>query len=165
MLRHHIIAIVALAVSSIANPVLGQGTDISFGGLKGDTSLPVEMKSDQLSIDQTNGEAIFSGNVIVIQGEMRMTADTVRVEYGTEAGRVERLFASGNVLLVNAKDAAESDDAVYTIETGEVVMTGNVLLTQGPAAMSAPNLVVNLKTGLGRMEGGVTTTFKPQDSE
>jgi lipopolysaccharide export system protein LptA len=165
MLRFQIIIAVTLTVLSAANPAASQGTEVAFGGLKGDTTLPVEVKSDQLAIDQASGEATFSGNVIVTQGEMRLGAATIRVEYGTEAGEVERLHATGRVLLVNATDAAEADSAVYTIATGEVVMTGNVLLTQGPAAMTAAKLVVNLKTGLGRLEGGVTTTFKPQGNE
>lgn len=165
MLRHHIIALVAMAVLSAADPALSQGTEVGFGGLKSDTTLPVELKSDQLAIDQASGQATFSGNVLVVQGDMRLTAQTIRVEYGTEAGKIERLHATGGVILVNAADAAQADNAVYTIETGEVIMTGNVLLTQGPAAMSAATLVVNLKTGLGRLEGGVTTTFKPKESE
>jgi lipopolysaccharide export system protein LptA len=165
MLRFQILVAVALTVFSAANPAASQGTEVAFGGLKGDTTLPVQVKSDQLAIDQASGEAVFSGNVIVTQGEMRLGAATIRVEYGTEAGEVERLHATGRVLLVNATDAAEADSAVYTIASGEVVMTGNVLLTQGSAAMTAARLVVNLKTGLGRLEGGVTTTFKPQDNE
>lgn len=156
---------VVLAVFYAVHPVLAQGTEVAFGGLKGDTSLPVEVKSDQLSVDQSNGEAVFSGNVLVSQGEMRLSAAKIRVEYADESGQVERLHAEGGVLLVNATDAAEADSAIYTINTGEVVMTGNVLLTQGSAAMSAARLVVNLETGLGRLEGGVTTTFKPKDSE
>lgn len=155
----------ALTAFSAIYPAIAQGTDVTFGGLTADTSLPVEVKSDQLSVDQSSGEAIFSGNVVVAQGDMRLSAAKIRVEYADEAGQVERLHAEGGVLLINATDAAEADNAVYTINSGEVVMTGNVLLTQGPAAMSAARLVVNLKTGLGRLEGGVTTTFKPKDSE
>lgn len=169
MLRHQITAALtltlALTVLSVPRGASAQGTEVVFGGLQGDTSLPVEVKSDQLTVDQTSGEAIFSGNVIVTQGKMRLTAATIRVEYAEEAGQVERLHAEGGVLLINATDAAEADHAVYTINSGEVVMTGNVLLTQGPAAMSAARLVVNLKTGLGKLEGGVTTTFKPKESE
>ena len=85
----------------------------------------------------------------------------IKVEYSADKTGIAKLYATGKVLLVNAKDAAQADQAVYTIATGEVVMTGNVLLTQGQAAMSAENLVIDLTSGTGRLEGRVTTTFTP----
>ena len=63
--------------------------------------------------------------------------------------------------LINAGNAAEAKEAVYTIDTGNVVMTGDVLLTQGANAISGQNLVINLKDGTGVMEGRVQTIFSP----
>lgn len=146
-----------LAVS----PALAQGTNVSFGGLKADTRLPVEVTAENLTVNQADGTATFSGDVLVKQGEMRLQAAEIRVEYGDTAGEINRLHASGGVLLVNATDAAEAATAVYTIASGEVVMTGDVLMTQGQAAIKGQTLIINLKTGTGRMEGGVTTTFTP----
>lgn len=51
-----------------------QGTDITFGGLKQDTSLPVEVTADSLQVDQANGAATFDGNVLIAQGDMRLSA-------------------------------------------------------------------------------------------
>ena len=138
-----------------------QGTDITFGGIKADTSLPVEVQADSLQVNQADGTAVFAGNVVVPQGEMRLTAGTVNVEYSKDKQAVARLFASGGVTLKSGPDAAESAEATYTIDSGDVVMTGNVLLTQGQAAISGQKLVLNLTTGNGRMEGRVTTTFIP----
>ena len=138
-----------------------QGAQIDFGGMQQDTSLPVEVTADQLSVDQGNGSATFTGNVLVGQGEMRLSAAEVRVEYAEGGGGIDRLHATGGVTLANATDAAEAQEAVYTIASGEVVMTGNVLLTQGPNAISGQRLVINLTTGSGVMEGRVQTVFQP----
>lgn len=150
-----------LLTLGFAPPGFAEGTSIAFGGLKGDTTLPVEVKADSLSVDQTSGQAIFAGGVLVTQGEMRLSAESVRVEYATDSQKIAKLYATGKVILVNVKDAAEASEAVYTIDSGEVVMTGDVLLTQGQAAIKGQRLVIDLKTGTGRMEGGVTTTFIP----
>ncbi len=154
---------VALLILSLAlpAPALAEDTSVAFGGLTADTTLPVEVKADSLTVNQSDGAAVFAGNVLVTQGEMRLTAAEIRVDYSADRKGIDRLLASGKVLLVNARDAAEADQAVYTIATGEVVMTGNVLLTQGQAAMAAERLVINLKTGTGKLEGRVTTTFVP----
>lgn len=153
-------AIVILCLA-LAHPAAAEGTNVAFGGLRADTSLPVEVKSDSLSVNQADGQAVFTGNVLVTQGEMRLSATEIKVEYSADKTGIAKLYATGKVLLVNAKDAAQADQAVYTIATGEVVMTGNVLLTQGQAAMSAENLVIDLTSGTGRLEGRVTTTFTP----
>lgn len=140
---------------------LAQGASVAFGGLKQDTSLPVEISADQLSVNQADGTAVFTGNVLVGQGEMRLSAGLVKVEYTTDGSGISKLYASEGVTLINATDAAESREAVYTIASGSVIMTGDVLLTQGGNALSGQKLVIDLKAGTGVMEGRVQTVFQP----
>jgi lipopolysaccharide export system protein LptA len=152
----------AFAVFAIAtSAAMAQQANIAFGAIKQDTSLPVTLDADTLAINNADGTALFTGNVLVSQGEMRMTASEVRVEYLPEGGGIKTLHATGGVTLANAQDAAEAKDAVYTIDTGNVVMTGDVLLTQGNNAISGQKLVINLKAGTGVMEGRVQTVFAP----
>ncbi|MDZ4391758.1 LptA/OstA family protein [Cypionkella sp.] len=155
------IAYSAALLVALAQTALAQGAEVAFGGLKADPTAQVEVNADTLTVNQGDGTAMFSGNVVVSQGAMKLSANEVRVAYGADKTSIETLYATGKVLLVNATDAAQADNAVYTIASGEVVMTGNVLLTQGQAAMSAGKLVIDLKTGMGRMEGRVKTTFVP----
>jgi lipopolysaccharide export system protein LptA len=151
---------------ALAPPVaLAQGAKVAFGGLKQDTSLPVEVKAEQLAVNNLDGRAVFTGNVIVAQGEMRLAAPRVEVEYSEDGGRIERLLAFDGVTLTNVTDAAEAAEAVYTIDTGIVVMTGDVLLTQGPSALSGQMLTIDLTQGTGLMEGGVSTIFVPGAKE
>jgi lipopolysaccharide export system protein LptA len=140
----------------------GQGTDIAFGGVKADPTQPVEVTADTLNVDQTDGTAIFKGNVAVVQGDLRLTAEEVRVDYSKDDKRtIETVKATGGVTLVSATDAAKSQEAVYTLASGVVVMTGDVLLTQGSNAMSGQALTVDLTTGKGHMEGRVKTILEP----
>ncbi len=134
---------------------------IAFGELNQDTSLPVQVTADQLAVNNADGTAVFSGNVVVTQGEMKLAAAEVKVSYGTEQNDIESLVASGGVTVANLGDAAEAQEAVYTIDSGVIVLSGNVLLTQGPSAMAGSRLTINLKDGTGVMEGRVTTTFQP----
>ena len=73
------LALLALCTALSLGPVAvqAQGTDLKFGGLKGDPTQPVEVKADSLAVDQTNGAAQFAGNVIVTQGAMKLSADKV----------------------------------------------------------------------------------------
>lgn len=157
--------LVFLAAMAVAMTAQAQQATIAFGGLKQDTTLPVEVQADQLAVNNADGTAVFTGNVLVGQGEMRLAAGAVRVEYGADGKSIQRLFASGGVTLSNLADAAEAQDAVYSIDTGKVVMTGDVLLTQGQSALSGQKLSIDLKTGTGTMEGRVSTTFIPAKKE
>ena len=134
---------------------------IAFGDLNQDTTLPVQVAADQLAVNNADGSAVFSGNVVVTQGEMKLAAGEVRVTYGTEQSDIKELVASGGVVVTNLGDAVEAREAVYTIDSGVIVLSGDVLLTQGPSAMAGQKLTLNLKDGTGVMDGRVTTTFVP----
>jgi lipopolysaccharide export system protein LptA len=158
----------ALASSLVAAGFLGmtgvteaQEARIAFGDLAQDTTLPVEVTAETFAVNNADGSAVFTGNVVVTQGEMKLSAAEVRVQYNADQTAIDQLVASGGVTIVNLADAAEALEAVYTIATGVIVLTGDVLMTQGPSAMAGQKLTVNLKDGTGVMEGGVTTTFVP----
>ena len=141
-------------------PLLAQGTNLTFGTITQDTTAPVEVTSDELSVDQETGRAVFVGNVIVGQGELRLAAQKVTVIYREESAGIERMIATGNVTLVSSLDAAEAERADYTIDSGKIIMTGNVLLTQGLSAIASDKMVIYLKDGTTNMTGRVKTILQ-----
>ena len=147
---------------------LAQQAQVSFGTLKHDKTQPIEVTSEQLNVDQAAGTALISGDVLAIQGDLRLSADRVLVHYvedENQPGRIERIDADGDVVLVLNDQAAEGDHGVYTLADGTVVMTGKVLLTQGQNTTSGEHLVVHLDTGTGTLTGGrVRTVLQPADS-
>jgi len=151
---------IGLLLTLCSAAAFAQGTNVAFGTFKADPTLPVEVTADSLDVNQADGSAEFIGNVLVGQGEMRLSANKVLVIYDQEAGGIDRLEATGDVVLVNGPDAAESDRAEYTIDSGVIVMTGNVLLTQGQNALTSDRMTVNLTTGTANMAGRVKTILK-----
>lgn len=143
-----------------AMPADAQGTTVAFGTFKQDTDLPVEVTADNLSVDQDSGIAIFTGNVLIGQGEMRLSAPRVLVVYLAEQKGIERMEATGGVTLVSGPDAAESDKADYYVADGEIVMIGNVLVDQGPNALTADRMTVQLDDGTAQMSGRVKTIIQ-----
>ncbi|MFW2588506.1 LptA/OstA family protein [Sagittula sp. SSi028] len=142
-----------------------QGTQVNFGGFQQDTDAPVEVTADALSVDQTDGTALYQGNVIIIQGEMRLAAPRVLVVYAESAGRIERMEATGGVLLVSGTEAAEAERADYHIDSGTVDMAGNVLVTQGANAMTSEFMTVYLDSGTAEMSGRVKTVLQSSDGD
>jgi len=139
-----------------------QAQQVAFGGLKTDPTAKVEVSADKLAVNQADGNAVFTGNVIIVQGPMRLQAAQVQVEYGTaDKSKIARLHATGGVTLVTGSDAAEAKEAVYDVDAGSVLMTGEVLLTQGENVLSGQRLTVDLKSGTGQMDGRVRTVLQP----
>jgi lipopolysaccharide export system protein LptA len=138
-----------------------QGTNVAFAGLKTDITQPVQVTADQLSVNQTDGTATFTGNVIILQGDMKVQAAEVLVTYATDNQSIQSLHAGGGVTVAAGSDAAQSETADYRPDTGELILQGAVVLTQGAAALSGEKLTLSLKSGLGTMSGRVTTIFTP----
>lgn len=150
---------------------LAQGTGVTVEGVRDvDRDAPVEVTADQLEVDQTAGTALFTGDVVVIQGELRLAAPRILVEYivlddGSLGDEVDKITATGGVLMVTPEEAAESEMAVYRPARDEVTMTGDVLLTQGVNTLNGPRLVFDLETGEGLMDGGRVRSVLTPGSE
>ncbi len=154
---------IALIVALAPLMAQAQSANIALGTTTFDTAQPVEVSADELSVDQANGQAVFNGNVLVVQGDIRLTAERILVVYSRgndgAASGIDRLEAGGGVTFVTATDSAEALEAVYSITDGSVTLSGDVLLTQGQNAISGEKLIVDLAEGSGRMEGRVRTVF------
>lgn len=154
--------ILAVLLAGVPAGLSAQGAQFALGGLAQARGLPIEISADQLTVDQATGASVFSGNVVVGQGDVRLAADSLRVEYGRNDSRaINRLIGSGGVTLATADDAAEADEAIYSVADGTIQMTGNVMLTQGGNVLSGQRLNVNLNTGQGTIDGRVRTILQP----
>lgn len=157
-----LVYLTVLFVFGIVSAALAQA-NIALGTGSFDTSLPVEVTADQLNVDQSTGQATFQGNVLVVQGEVRLSAGSLTIEYSQDDASqngVSRLIADGGVTFVTATDAAEAGSAVYSVPEGKVTLQGDVLLTQGQSALAGDTLIVDLATGNGQMIGRVRTVFQ-----
>ena len=149
----------ACILSGIATAAIAQ-TNISLGGISADASAPIEISADSLSVDQDTGKATFSGNVVIGQGALRLSAGEVEVIYAEGSGQIASLKAKGGATFVTETEAAEAETADYNLETGSLILIGDVLLTQGSSAISAERMSINLNTGDAELSGRVRTIIQ-----
>lgn len=154
-----ILRILSLCVGLAIGTSAAAQTNIDLGGVNADPSAPVEITADRLSVDQDTGTALFQGNVVVGQSDLRLSAAEVQVVYDGTSGDITRLSASGGVTFVTATDAAEANAAEYDLANETLVMRGDVLLTQGASAIAADTMRIDLATGAAQMDGRVRTVF------
>ena len=131
-------------------------TSLLLGGFDPNADAPVELTADKLTISETDGSARFEGNVIVGQGDIRISAELVIVTY-SETGEIDKLSASGGVTVATTDESAESEFAEYSLKNRTLVMSGGVVFSQGKILMSAKSLQIDLDTGAAIIEGQVKT--------
>lgn len=117
----------------------------SLGLSPKDTNAPIQVSSDRFDADLNAKTGVYSGNVLVIQGEMKLRADKMRIN--TTAGKPDKIYADGNVVFVAPSGSAKGDAGVYDVAPRMITMTGRVVLTKEKNVMRGTTLVVNLVTG------------------
>ncbi|MEO0751392.1 MAG: LptA/OstA family protein [Pseudomonadota bacterium] len=157
----HCLLIATLALTGLGPGTgLAQSGQVAFGDIQENAGLPIEVTADNLNVNQNDGTAVFTGNVMIGQGTMRLSAPEVLVVYQENQSGIEQLKATGGVTLISGDDAAEASTADYNLETGLINMRGNVLLIQGPSAVAAEVMTVNTRSGTANMSGRVKTVLQ-----
>ena len=149
MLVLALLALIPLAPSM----AVAEATGSSF---KFDEDQPIEIDADTLEVMQNEKVAIFTGNVVARQGDLRLNAEQVKVYYsggesrsGTEGGAaaIDRIDAEGKVFLSTPEETAEGASAVYDVNKRVVTLTRDVVLTRGQNVLRGNTLVLDLDSG------------------
>jgi len=160
--RFSFLAVVILICIQIVPNVMAQSSE-AF-----DTNLPLEITADSLEVQQENQTATFTGNVDVIQGEIRMRSNKLVVFYSdkkssTDNGpaNIRQIDATGNVFLSSPRETAQGDTGTYDVRNKRVDLKGNVVLTQGQNVLRGDKMTLDLVTGKSRVDGGPAVEGKP----
>ncbi|MEL6607367.1 MAG: LptA/OstA family protein [Pseudomonadota bacterium] len=151
---------VFLVLALLPVTAAAQGLQVAFAGLDNTADQPVEIAADSMSINQDDGIATLTGNVVVGQGDMRMAAQRILIIY-TQDGGVSRFEATGGVTVVTPEEEVEAASATYNLDEDTMLLSGDVLLSQGQSAVSAERMRVNMDDGTALLEGRVRTVLQP----
>jgi lipopolysaccharide export system protein LptA len=138
---------------------------------------PIKIDADRLDVFDKEKRAVFTGNVVAVQGEttMRCTVMTVFYEQsaakgaaptipsgGEGGGAVKKIDCVGPVTVVQKDQVATGNNAVFDKVNNMVTITGNAVISQGQNVTRGEKLVYNLNTGMANVEGGrVRALFVP----
>ena len=119
------------------------------------TDAPVDVAADRIEVQDRADRAIFSGNVVVRQGDLTISAARLTVAYANAGGiEIQRLEASGGVTVRSPSETARSQFAIYDLDRRLVTMIGGVTLTRGASHVQGGRLVLDLDSGRAVMDGG-----------
>ncbi|HEY4274582.1 MAG TPA: lipopolysaccharide transport periplasmic protein LptA [Rhizomicrobium sp.] len=140
-----LLALLSLPASAATAPLAG----------KHDANAPINVSADKFLADSNAKTGTWTGNVLVVQGDMRMRANSVRVSVVGKDNKPDKIFADGNVVVDSPKSGTVTGDkGVYDVPARNVTMTGKVVLTREKDVMRGSQLTVNLETGVATLGGG-----------
>jgi len=141
-------AFIALALLA-AGPAAGAATTAKPGALANhDNNAPINISADKFLADSNAKTGVWEGNVLVAQGDIKLRANTVRLNVAGKNNAPDKIYANGNVVVDSpTSGTATGDAAVYDVNPRLVTLTGHVVLTRAKDVMRGTQLTVNLVTG------------------
>lgn len=149
-------------------------------GLSKNSKEPITIEADALEVFDKEQRALYTGNVVVTQGDTVMKAKKMVIFYDKPAEQaspaaaptgdttsIRRVEAEGGVVITDKNQIATGDNGIYENATDTVTLTGNVTLSKGKNVTKGSKLVYNLGTGVANVEAGgtgrVTSSFVTGD--
>jgi lipopolysaccharide export system protein LptA len=115
---------------------------------------PIAVNADSFFADLTADTGTYTGNVIVVQGNVKLHADEVKVL--APGGKASRMEAAGHVVVDSPSGQAVGDTGVYEVPQQVLHLTGHVVLTKDQNVMRGTALEYSMATGLATMTAGET---------
>jgi len=124
--------------------------------LKGHNSnAPVDVAADRIEVQDRADRAIFSGNVVVRQAGLTLTAARLTVAYSSGGGvELRRIDATGGVTVKSPSETARGNVGIYDLERRIITLIGDVSLVQRDARVNGGRLTIDLDSGRAVMDGG-----------
>lgn len=114
--------------------------------LPSDRDQPIEVEADGVDLNETTGQSVYQGNVILRQGTIRLEADRITVFH--RGNKPSKVVAVGNP--VKFRQRPRGQDKVirgtakrteYLVDSEELLLIGDAYLAQGEDSFRSDRIV------------------------
>lgn len=172
-----ILALISLVIAGIA-PAFGLMVDpiqegagsqsTGSSALKGlDVHQPLDIDADRLELNDKDGTARLIGNVIVSQGALTLTTNSLLIYFDRAAGQenpeIRRIDALEPLKVVSQTETVTGSWGVYDVEKRIITIGGAVDLVRKDASIKGSLLQINLIDGVTVLDGAGIAGDTPQN--
>ncbi|ARP98554.1 LptA/OstA family protein [Pseudorhodoplanes sinuspersici] len=169
-----VLAAMCFAGTAPAQNTQSTGVPNALQGFSQNRDQPVKIEAASLEVRDKDKTAVFSGNVVVTQGDVIMKCKDLVVFYDQDdpkggkvatkgtmkaaepgpGGRqsIRRLEARGGVTVIQKEQTATGAIGIFEMKTNTVTLEGGVVITQGTNVLRGDRLVVDLTTSAAKVE-------------
>ncbi len=137
------------------------------------SNAPIDITADQLDVLQNENKAIFTGHVVAIQGDVRLTSEKMVVHYKEQAKKdkksdgaaaqnsIEKIEVEKDVFLTTPQETASGASGLYDVENKKITLNTNVVLTKDKNTLKGERLVYDFNTGKSTVTSGAEQPNTP----
>lgn len=155
-MKTNALAIAAALLAAVLGAGLAQAQE-GISALKGHNSkAPIDVDAQRVEAQDRADRVIFSGDVVARQQALTLRTSRLTLAYSNNDGiDVNRIDASGGVVITSPSETVRGDFAVYDLNEGLITMVGNVRLERQGSFLNGGRLTLDLDTGRAVMDGGL----------
>ncbi|EIK44405.1 OstA-like protein [Cellvibrio sp. BR] len=135
---------------------------VTAWALPSDKNETIRGSADNLTVDQKNGVATYTGSVEIRQGSLIINADSIIIHTNNEGG-VEKMIATGSPAKFQQQPEAEqgvvtasAKQITYTPNNEHLLLIEDASVEQNGAVMSGPHIDYDLVKEVMKAEGNNT---------
>lgn len=115
----------------------------------------LNISSGKLALDAKNKVFVYSENVEITQGALKITSDTALGKYN-ESNQIEVVTCSGNVVITkNELINANADKAIYYVKEDKIELTEGPELVNDTNILIADRIIIYVKEDRSEAQGDV----------
>lgn len=178
-------AALVLALALPASAAFAQASKeraVGFGNF-GSSKEPIKIDANKLDVYDKEGRAVFSGDVVAVQGESTMKCTLMTVFYeqnrdqpaaaaqpasaaqGPSESAIKKIDCTGPVTIVSKTQVATGDNATFDRGANKILLSGNATLSDGPNVTKGERVTYDINTGIASVDtkpgGRVRALFVP----
>lgn len=125
---------------------------------KADRDKPINIEADQGMLDQGNQMTVFTGNVVIVQGTLKITGAEVSVKQDDKGN--QNMVSKGSPTTMRQKlddkneyVTGQANQITYDSKSGVAVLTGNALVTREGDRVKGHVITYNTNTEIYTVKG------------
>lgn len=155
----HLFLLSALALLVAAMPLPAQTDDDTTPAPPGSTVIT----SDELHSDQQSHQSVFTGKVIAVGTNFRMTCQEMTVFF-TNDNKVDRIVSTGDVVITQPNRVTNCGHAEYFRDEDKFVLTDQPRILDGKNQYISPVITIYRSSQKIEMKGGRTNVILGPDT-
>jgi lipopolysaccharide export system protein LptA len=154
--------------------------NVPFAGFGSNSREPVKINANQLEVVDKENRAVYSGDVVAVQGQTNLRCSVLTVFYTQAAGQaapatanaqnsIKKIDCVGPVSVLTGTQSITSKHAIYEAASDKITMNGAVVISDGDNVQRGERVVYDVKTGIATVDAGgkgrVQGIFVPGNAE
>lgn len=145
----------------------GKKSGAPFAGFGSNSKEPIKIDSNKLEVFDKENRAVYSGDVVLVQGQTTLRSSTMTVFYisnksgggaGSSSGAgqnsIRKIDFAGPVSILSGTQSATSKFMTYDAQAETVTLTGSVVIADCDNVQRGERAVYDIRTGKATVDAG-----------